>query len=262
MNNELKVFENADFGTIRTTTEENGKVLFCGADVAKALGYANTKDALARHCKTDGVAFHDLIDSIGRTQQAKFISEGNVYRLISHSKLPSAERFESWIFDEVLPTIRKHGAYMTEQTIEKALTSPDFLIQLATKLKDEQEKRKELENKIEHDKPLVTFATQISNINGLVDMQQFAKPMKDENIKIGRNKMFEWFRENRYLISEGIHMNEPYQQYLNMGLFAVKEGFYKLPDGTKEPYLKTYITGKGQLYFTKKLKETFGKKGN
>lgn len=261
MNNELKVFENADFGTIRTT-DDNGKVLFCGTDIAKALGYTNPQKAVRDHCKTDGVTNRSVIDSIGRQQEAKFITEGNVYRLITHSKLPTAEKFESWVFDEVLPTIRKHGAYMTEQTLEQALTSPDFLIQLATKLKDEQEKRKELENKIEHDKPLVTFATQISNIDGLIDMQQFAKLMKDENIKIGRNKMFEWFRDNRYLISEGLHMNEPYQQYLNMGLFAVREGFYKLPDGTKEPYLKTYITGKGQLYFTKKLKETFGKKGN
>ena len=260
--NEIKIFKNADFGTIRTTTGESGKALFCGTDVAKALGYADTAKAIKAHCKEDGWAIYPVIDSIGRTQQAKFITEGNVYRLITHSKLPSAERFESWVFDEVLPTIRKHGAYMTEQTIEKALASPDFLIQLATKLKDEQEKRRELENKIEQDKPLVTFATQISNIDGLIDMQQFAKLMKDENIKIGRNKMFEWFRDNRYLISEGLHMNEPYQQYLNMGLFAVREGFYKLPDGTKEPYLKTYITGKGQLYFTKKLKETFGKKGN
>lgn len=261
--NEIKIFENADFGAIRTTTDENGKVLFCGTDIAKALGYSNAPDAIKKHCKIDGIAKCDSVDLIGRKNTLSFITEGNVYRLITHSKLPSAEKFESWVFDEVLPTIRKHGAYMTEQTIEKALTSPDFLIQLATKLKDEQEKRKELENKIEHDKPLVTFANQISNIDGLVDMQQFAKLMKDENIKIGRNKMFEWFRDNRYLISEGLHMNEPYQQYLNMGLFAVKEGFYKLPDGTKEPYLKTYITGKGQLYFTKKLKETFGlKKGN
>lgn len=257
--NEIKIFENASFGAIRTATDESGKVLFCGKDVAEALGYKETAKAIREHCK--GVSEMDT-PTKGGMQKMKFILEGDLYRLITHSKLPTAEKFESWVFDEVLPTIRKHGVYMTEQVLEKALASPDFLIQLATKLKDEQEKRKELESKIEQDNPLVTFATQISNIDGLVDMQQFAKLMKDENIKIGRNKMFEWFRDNRYLISEGLHVNEPYQQYLNMGLFAVKEGFYKLPDGTKEPYLKTYITGKGQLYFTKKLKETFGKKGN
>lgn len=257
--NEIKIFENASFGTIRTATDESGKVLFCGADIAKALGYSNARDALARHCKSEGVVKHDIPhpQSPAKRIEMTFITEGNVYRLITHSKLPTAEKFESWVFDEVLPTIRKHGAYMTEQTIEKALTNPDFLIQLATKLKDEQEKRRELENKIEQDKPLVTFANQVSNIDGLVDIQQFTKIMQDENIKIGRNKMFEWFRENGYLIADGIHTNEPYQKYINQGLFVVREGFYKMPDGSKEAYFKTFLTGKGQIYFCNKLKKSF-----
>lgn len=254
MNNELKVFENADFGTIRTATDESGKVLFCGKDVAEALGYKETAKAIREHCK--GVSEMDT-PTKGGMQKMKFISEGDLYRLISHSKLPTAEKFESWVFDEVLPTIRKHGAYMTEQVLEQALTSPDFLIQLATKLKDEQEKRKQLESKIEQDKPLVTFANQISNIDGLVDIQQFTKIMQDENIKIGRNKMFEWLRENGYLIADGIHTNEPYQKYINQGLFVVREGFYKMPDGSKEAYFKTFLTGKGQIYFCNKLKKSF-----
>lgn len=115
--NNLQIFNNAQFGEIRTI-DENGTVLFCGSDIAKALGYSNTKDALARHCKEDGVVFHDLIDNMGREQHAKFINEGNVYRLITHSKLPAAEQFESWVFDEVLPTIRRNGAYMTDDTLE------------------------------------------------------------------------------------------------------------------------------------------------
>lgn len=248
MNNEIKIFENPEFGRIRTATDESGK------DVAEALGYKDTRHAITAHCK-GGVKYPVLTN--GGYQETTFISEGDVYRLITHSKLPSAERFESWVFDEVLPTIRKHGAYMTEQTLEKALASPDFLIQLATKLKDEQEKRKELENKIEQDKPLVTFANQVSNIDGLVDIQQFTKIMQDENIKIGRNKMFEWFRENGYLIADGIHTNEPYQKYINQGLFVVREGFYKMPDGSKEAYFKTFLTGKGQIYFCNKLKKSF-----
>lgn len=253
--NEIKIFENASFGTIRTATDESGKVLFCGADVAKALGYAKPNNAISAHCK--GVTLKQGNDSLGRRQEIAFITEGDVYRLISHSKLPSAEKFESWVFDDVIPTIRKHGAYMTEQTLEKALASPDFLIQLATKLKGEQEKRKELESKIEQDKPLVTFANQVSNIDGLIDIQQFTKIMQDENIKIGRNKMFEWFRENGYLIADGIHTNEPYQKYINQGLFVVREGFYKMPDGSKEAYFKTFLTGKGQIYFCNKLKKSF-----
>lgn len=108
--NEIQVFNNDDFGSVRIV-EEDGKILFCGADAAKALGYTNTRDAINRHCKEDGVVNHDVIDTLGRIQQAKFINEGNLYRLITHSALPAAEKFESWVFDEVLPSIRKTGSY-------------------------------------------------------------------------------------------------------------------------------------------------------
>lgn len=107
----IEVFNNAEFGVVRTIRTTDGKVLFYGADIAKALGYSNARDALLRHCKRDGVVKHDIIDSMGRTQQAKLITEGNVYRLITHSKLPNAERFETWVFDEVLPEIRQTGGY-------------------------------------------------------------------------------------------------------------------------------------------------------
>jgi len=106
----LQVFENSEFGKVRTYMESDGEITFCGADSARALGYENTRDALARHCKEKGVAFHDTLTP-GGMQKLKFISEGNLYRLISHSELPSAQRFESWIFDEVLPSIRKTGSY-------------------------------------------------------------------------------------------------------------------------------------------------------
>ena len=148
--NDLQIFKSDKFGEIRTLEDESGKVLFCGSDVAKALGYADTAKAIKLHCKEDGWAICPVIDSMGREQQAKFINEGNVYRLITHSKLPAAQQFESWVFDEVLPTIRRHGAYMNDSTLEQALTSPDFLIQLATKLKEEKAKRIELETKIEN----------------------------------------------------------------------------------------------------------------
>lgn len=107
----LKIFKSDDFGNIRTI-EQDGKVLFCGRDIAAALGYANTQDALAKHCKSDGVAFrYPIQDSMGRTQEARFIAEGDVYRLITHSRLPAAEQFERWVFDEVLPAIRRDGSY-------------------------------------------------------------------------------------------------------------------------------------------------------
>lgn len=119
--NELQIFRNPQFGEIRTFTEQNGSVTFCGADSATALGYANTRDALIRHCKKDGVVNHDVIDSMGRKQKAKFISEGNLYRLITHSELPGADKFENWIFDDVLPSIRKTGSYSVQQAIKTGM---------------------------------------------------------------------------------------------------------------------------------------------
>jgi len=159
--NELKIFNNEQFGQVRTI-EENNNILFCGSDVARALGYKDTVNALKQHCKENGVAFHHIIDSLGRKQEAKFINEGNLYRLIANSKLPSAEKFESWIFDEVLPTIRKHGAYVTNNVMEQILGNPDFGIKLLSELKTEREKRVQAEQQLEVDKPKVIFADAVS----------------------------------------------------------------------------------------------------
>lgn len=125
--NELKIFENAEFGSIRTL-EENGKVLFCGNDIAKPLGYAIPSKAINTHCK--GVSKME-VSTNGGIQQMLFITEGDVYRLITHSKLPSAEKFEKWVFDEVLPSIRKHGMYATDEL----LNNPDLAIKAFTALK-------------------------------------------------------------------------------------------------------------------------------
>ena len=164
--------------------------------------------------------------------------------------MPSAERFETWVMDEVLPTIRKHGAYMTEQTIEEALTSPDFLIRLATQLKEEQTARRLAEQKIEEQRPLVEFADKVSNSSNLIDMGKMAKLLKDEDINIGRNRLFSWLRKKKILMSN----NMPYQQYIDGGYFHVKESVFDTPYGTKTQQT-TMITGKGQIYITEKLRK-------
>lgn len=116
----LEIFKNEQFGEVRTINE-NGKIMFCGSDVAKALGYIDTAKAIKQHCREDGWANYPVIDNLGRTQQAKFINEGNLYRLIASSKLESAQKFESWVFDEVLPSIRQTGGYRIPKTPMEAL---------------------------------------------------------------------------------------------------------------------------------------------
>lgn len=138
--NELQVFTNPDFGDIRTWHEDNGTVTFCAPDAARALGYANTNDAINRHCKGDGVAFHDAMDSMGRMQKTKFITKGNLCRLAANSELPGADKFESWVFDDVIPSVLEHGMY----AVDDLLDNPDLLIGVATKLKEERARNKQL----------------------------------------------------------------------------------------------------------------------
>lgn len=138
--NELKIFENEEFGSLRTM-EIDGKIYFCGSDVAKMLGYVNPRKALIDHCK--GVTKWDT-PTKGGIQFLSYIPESDIYRLIAHSKLPNAVKFESWVFEDVLPSIRQYGAYLTPDTLEKAILNPDFIIQLATSLKEYQEENKNL----------------------------------------------------------------------------------------------------------------------
>ena len=247
--NELVIFKNEEFGEIRTV-EENGEVLFCGSDVAKALGYAKPHNAISTHCK--GVTLKQGNDNMGRTQEMSFIPEGDVYRLIAHSKLPNAQRFESWVFDEVLPSIRKHGAYMTDSTLEQALTSPDFLIQLATKLKEEKEKRIELESKVEQDKPRVLFAQAVETAKTSILIGDLAKILKQNGIPTGQKRLFEQLRQDGYLMKTGQSRNLPTQRAMEMGLFEVKESTVNNPDGSIRVTKTPKVTGKGQTYFVNK----------
>jgi len=251
---EIQIFRNVEFGEVRTLTGANGEVLFCGADIAKALGYADTAKAIKTHCKSDGWTIRPVIDSIGRQQEAKFINEGNLYRLITHSKLPSAERFESWVFDEVLPTIRKHGAYMTENTLEKALTSPDFLIQLATQLKEEQAKRKQLEEQAEQDRPKVLFANAVETSKTSILVGELAKILKQNGVDTGQKRLFKWLRDHGFLIKrEGTDYNMPTQRAMEQGLFEIKESTVIHADGHTSVTKTPKVTGKGQTYFVNKF---------
>lgn len=244
--NELKLFENPEFGNVRTLETDDGKVMFCGKDIAKSLGYTNPSKALSDHCK--GVTKCYTLTNGGK-QELSFIPEGDVYRLITHSKLPNAERFEKWVFEEVLPSIRKHGAYMTADTIKKAMQSPDFIIQLATELKAEQEKNRQLESKIEADKPKTIFADAVSVSHSSILIGDLAKLIRQNGYEIGQKRLFAWMRENGYLMKYGSSTNLPTQYSMERGWFEIKETTVTHADGHTTISKTPKVTGKGQIYF-------------
>lgn len=243
---DLQIFKNPEFGEIRTL-EENGKILFCAADIAKALGYANPNKAVNDHCRAITKRSTPIS---GKMQGINFIPEGDVYRLITHSKLSAAEKFEKWVFDEVLPTIHKHGAYMTPDKLEEVLLKPDTLIQLAQNLKAEQEKRRALEVKMEEQKPKVLFAESVEVAKTSILIGELAKLLKQNGINIGQNRLFEWLRNNGYLIKrQGSDYNMPTQRAMEMGLFEIKETTITHSDGHIHVSKTPKVTGKGQVYF-------------
>lgn len=249
--NELQIFDNQDFGKVRTL-EEGENILFCASDVAKALGYKNPTEAIQDHCKR--VVERCTSDSLGRRQTMKFIPGGDIYRLAASSKLPGAEKFESWIFDEVVPTIHKHGAYMTPETLEKVLLSPDTLMQLAQNLKDEQEKRRALEHKVEKDKPKVLFADAVSVSDSAILIGNLAKILRQNGVEMGQTRLFQWLRENGYLIKQrGSSYNMPTQKAMELGLFKIKETCVTHSDGHTTLNRTPKVTGKGQVYLLNKI---------
>lgn len=242
---EIQIFNSPDFGEVRTL-EENGAVLFCGRDVATALGYTNPSKALNDHCR--GVTKRYTPTTSG-TQEMSFIPESDLYRLVFSSKLPTAEKFTDWVTSEVLLTIRKHGAYMTPETIEAALLNPDTIIKLATELKSEREKRVALEGKVEEDKPKVLFADAVSASHTSILVGDLAKLLRQNGMDIGQNRLFQRLRDDGYLIKGGERRNMPTQRSMELGLFEVKETTIGNPDGSVRVTRTTKVTGKGQQYF-------------
>lgn len=255
--NKIQIFQNEQFGKVRITMNENDEPLFCLADVAKALGYSNPAKAVIDHCK--GVTVLETPTQSG-IQPIKYGKESEVYRLTMKSKLPNAEKFQDWVCDEVLPSIRKHGAYMTQETLEKALTSPDFLIRLATNLKEEKQKRIEAEQKaelaeqtIKSNAPKVLFADAVSTSQRSCLVTELAKILQQNGVNIGQNRLFTWMRENGYLCSKGQYYNQPTQKSMDLGLFELKQTTINKPDGSILVSTTTKVTGKGQVYFVNKF---------
>lgn len=243
--NDIQIFNNPDFGEVRTL-EENSTVLFCGSDVAKALGYSNPRDALSRHCK--GVVKRDTPTESG-IQEMSFIPEPDLYRLVFSSKLPTAEKFTDWVTSEVLPTIRRHGMYATPDTVEKMLADPDTTIKLLETIKQERAARQALEAQAEADKPKVLFADAVSASHTSILVGDLAKLLRQNGVDIGQNRLFRFLRDNGYLCSHGERYNLPTQRSMDRGWFQVKETTINQPDGSIRVTRTVKVTGKGQQYF-------------
>ena len=256
--NDVRIFENPEFGQVRTIVI-NDEPWFVGKDVVNILKYQNGNRDIHRHVDEDD---RKMVD--GKTQYrfgielgqrgGWLINESGLYSLVLSSKMPNAKKFKRWVTSEVLPSIRKHGAYMTDQTLEQALTSPDFLIQLATQLKEEKEQRKQLEAKVEQDKPKVLFADSVSASKSSILVGELAKILKQNGVDTGQFRLFAWLRENGYLIKrEGSDYNMPTQKSAEMGLFEVKQTIITHSDGHITTNKTPKVTGKGQVYFVNKF---------
>ena len=182
-----------------------------------------------------------------------FLPENMVYRLGFKASNEVAQKFQAVLADEVLPAIRRHGAYMTAETLEKAITSPDFLIKLATNLKEEKEKRLAAERQIEADRPKVTFANAVNVSKDGMLIGMLAKLLHQNGVDIGQKRLFQWMRDNGYLMKSGADRNMPTQKARELGLFKVKERAIDNPDGSVRLTRTTLVTGKGQEYFINKF---------
>ena len=253
---ELQIFNNPEFGQVRTL-EEDGAVLFCGADVARALGYSKPQSAVDRHCphalkRGIGVQTGKRADGTPAMQnvQMSFIPESDLYRLVFSSKLPSAERFTDWVTQEVLPSIRRHGAYMTPETLESAILNPDYLLEIVTALKQETDRRKALEAENAQLVPKALFADAVAASDTDILVGELAKLLRQNGVEIGEKRLFQRLRDDGYLIRrKGTDYNMPTQRAVEMGLFRIKETAITHSKGNVTISKTPKVTGKGQRYF-------------
>ena len=250
-----------DGAQVRTLNDEHGEPWFLGMDVCAILGLGT--EHLRRDLEDDEVTkittlpnwqngeSSTIYDGMNGGRPPLVVSESGVYSLIMHSRKPEAKRFKYWVTHEVLPSIRRHGAYATDDVIDKVLDDPDFGIRLLTQLKDERAKRLDAERTIEAQRPKVLFAESVETSDGSILVGELARDLRQNGVDIGQNRLFGWLRGNGYLISRhGESWNQPTQRALDMGLFEVKTRTINDPNGSTRVTRTTKVTGKGRVYFT------------
>lgn len=248
--NSLQIFNSEEFGEIRTI-EIDGKPYFVANDVARALGYKRPADAVTAHCK--GSVKHRYLTD-GGEQELKVIPEGDIYRLTVRSKLPSAEKFEKWVFDEVIPSIRTNGGYIAgQETLSDEDLMAKAILVAQKKIKERDQIIEQQKAKIEQDRPKTIFADAVSASHTSILIGDLAKLICQNGYQIGQKRLFQWMRDNGYLMVSGSSRNMPKQKYVEQGLFEIKESNVQNPDGSVRITRTTKVSGKGQLYFVNKF---------
>lgn len=243
--NELKIFNNEEFGKIRTVTIDN-EPWFVGKDVATALGYERATKAIQDHVDSEDKDEVPIQDSIGRMQKTPIISESGLYALIFGSKLESAKEFKHWVTSEVLPALRKTGGYNLQQPQGKEL--------LALAVLEAQKTIEEQTAQIEEMKPHAILGQAITTANTSILVGDLAKILRQNGVDIGAQRLFGWMRENGYLIKrKGSDWNLPTQKSMDMGLFEIKESVHIDGNGCNKISRTPKVTGKGQQYFINKF---------
>ena len=243
--NMLKVFENQEFGNVRIINEAD-RYLFCASDVARALGYAKPANAVATHCRYTLKRGIPHPQARNKEIEMVFISEGDVYRLIVHSKLPSAERFERWVFDEVLPTIRKYGAYMTDSVLEQVMENPDTIYSLAAQLLEDKAKCEELSRQLKDAQPKAEYFDSFIRADGCICIRYCGK-----EFGIPQNKFVKLMLEHKYLYRDQKNRLMPFADKQARGFFIVRD-FYT-PNGVLGQ--QTLVTCKGKEHIRRQLKK-------
>ena len=255
--NDIQVFNSEQFGEIRTagTAQEP---IFCAADICRALGYSNGRKAISDHCDEGDVTKRDTPTSSG-VQSMTFVNESGMYSLIFGSKLESAKQFKKWVTSEVLPSIRKHGMYATEATVENMLNDPENAILMLQAYQRERKERLAAQQQVEkleaqaiEDKPKIIYADAVKGSTSSCLIGELAKMIAQNGYPIGEKRLFQWLRDNHYLCSYGERFNQPYQQYIEQGLFTMKQNVFSV-DGEMRTRNTTKVTGKGQIYFINKF---------
>lgn len=238
---------------VRILTDKKGEPWFVAKDVCNVLGYQNASKAITDHVDAGDKLNNESLSSLGQ-RGGWVINESGLYCLILSSKLERAREFRKWVTSEVLPSIRRHGVYATDVTIDHILNDPDFGIRLLTDLKDERARRREAERAIEAQKPKVLFADSVAASHSTILVGELAKILKGNGVDTGQNRLFQWMRDNGYLISrKGTDFNMPTQKAMELGLFFIKETNVQHSDGHITVNKTPKVTGKGQAYFVNKF---------